>query len=111
MVHSRTVHLPLCALLIRCTLCGRTGTSPLPLPHLPHRYLREFLFQHGFPHAAIRQLHGAWVAGRRNTGTFYDTCVRMRVLRGCQAKMVLGVPCAAPFELNASLLAEATRRV
>ena len=32
-------------------------------------------------------------------------------LRGCQTKMVLGVPCAAPFALNSSLLAEAVRRV
>ena len=32
-------------------------------------------------------------------------------MRGCQTKMVLGVPCAAPFALNASLLAEAIRRL
>ena len=36
MVHSHTVHLPLGALLSPCTVCG-TGTSPLHLPHLPHR--------------------------------------------------------------------------
>ena len=42
MVHRHTVHLPLGALLIWCTMCG-TGrtTSPLPLPHLPHRYCAE----------------------------------------------------------------------
>ena len=40
MAHSHAVHLPLGALLIRCTVCG-TGASPLPLPHLPHRCSAE----------------------------------------------------------------------
>ena len=35
-VHCHTVHLPHGTLLAPCTMCG-TGTSPLPLPHLPHR--------------------------------------------------------------------------
>ena len=37
MAHCHTVHLPLGALPICCTVCG-AGTSPLPLPHLPHRH-------------------------------------------------------------------------
>ena len=37
-MHPHTVHLALGALLIPCTT-WRTGASPLPLPHLPHRYV------------------------------------------------------------------------
>ena len=43
MAHTdcHTVHLPLGALPSPCATCG-TGTSLLPLPHLPHRLAAEF---------------------------------------------------------------------
>ena len=73
-----------------------------------HSFLREFLYSHGLTHAAIEELRAAWNTHRRIP---IGACTALDGLRGCQTKMVLGVPCAAPFALNASLLAEATRRV
>ena len=58
-------------------------------------------------HADIATLTAAWNAERRIGGS---ACARLRGLAGCQTKMVLGVPCAAPVRLNASLLAEAVRQ-
>ena len=51
MAHPHTVHLPLGALMSPCTVCG-TGTSLLPLPHLPHRQLIE-KFQRSYKMQAI----------------------------------------------------------
>ena len=71
-------------------------------------FMREFLFAHGFSHHAIHTMSAKW----NETRTLpLDVCLRVEGIRGCQTKMVLGVPCAAPFALNASLLAEAVRRV
>lgn len=80
-----------------------------------HPFLREFLYSHGFSHAAIAQLSEAWNSHRDVTTGQHRLplaeCAAVRGMRGCQTKMVLGVPCAAPFPLNDSLLHEAQRRV
>ena len=71
-------------------------------------FLREFLYSHGFSHRAIEVLRRAW----NREGTIpLRVCLGLDGLRGCQTKMTLGVPCAAPLALNLSLLAEARRRV
>ena len=71
-------------------------------------FLREFLYSHGYSHAAIAKLASAW---DRHLSIPLRACLSLPDVRGCQTKMVLGVPCAAPLQLNASLLAEAVRRL
>ena len=71
-------------------------------------FLRQFLYSHGLSHRAIGQLAVLWNASRAIAA---EDCVQLEGMRGCQTKMVLGVPCAAPFALNTSLLAEAVRRL
>ena len=71
-------------------------------------FLREFLQSHGLSHAAIEALRIAWNAHRAIP---VSVCAAQAGMRGCQTKMVLGVPCSAPYTLNASLFAEAARRV
>lgn len=71
-------------------------------------FLRQFLYSHGLSHAAIRAIAASWNATRSLP---LAECAALDGMSGCQTKMTLGVPCAAPFELNASHLAEAVRRV
>ena len=71
-------------------------------------FLREFLFSHGFSHAAIGALTRAWNA---HGHVSLRVCASLDGVRGCQAKMLLGVPCAAPLRVNATMAAEARRRV
>ena len=71
-------------------------------------FLREFLYSHGLSHAAIRILTDVWNAQKAIP---LQSCLAIEGIKGCQTKMVLGVPCAAPLRLNATLLKEATRRV
>ena len=72
-------------------------------------FLREFLFSHGFSHAAIEALRRAW--NRHHGSLPLHECIAVEGMRGCQAKMVIGIPCAAPFPLNASHMAEVRRRL
>lgn len=74
-----------------------------------HPFLREFLYSHGLSHAAMEALRSTW--NRENHSIPLRACLTIKGLKGCQVKMVLGVPCAAPFAINASLLDEAARRV
>ena len=71
-------------------------------------FLREFLYSHGLSHRAIARLTALWNAHRALP---LAECLSVEGIKGCQAKMVLGVPCAAPYALNATLLAEAARRI
>lgn len=71
-------------------------------------FLREFLYSHGLSHAAIRTLTDVWNAQKAIP---LQSCLGIEGIKGCQTKMVLGVPCAAPLRLNATLLNEATRRL
>ena len=72
-------------------------------------FLREFLYSHGLSHAAIASLTELW--NRPGRLIPLAACAALPGMLGCQTKMVLGVPCAAPFALNASHLREAIRRV
>ena len=72
-------------------------------------FLREFLLSHGMSRTGIAALSAIW--NDENQSIPLHRCLGLRGIKGCQVKMVLGVPCAAPFALNESLLAEAARRV
>lgn len=71
-------------------------------------FLREFLYSHGFSHRAIAQLTFAW---NRWRALPLSSCLATEGMLGCQTKMVLGIPCSAPMQMNASLLQEAARRI
>ena len=69
-------------------------------------FLRTFLLSHGFSHAAIAKLTRAWNnhknAGRVEKGgprrrIAPEACAALPGWRGCQTKMLLGLPCAAPL--------------
>ena len=55
-----------------------------------------------------RSPHGG-ALGRRHIPL--AACLALEGLKGCQTKMVLGLPCAAPIRLDARLLREAIRRL
>ena len=76
-------------------------------------FLRTFLLSHGFSHAAIAALTHAWndhgddagpppppaaAAGRPGYRRITPAaCASLPGWRGCQTKMLLGLPCAAPL--------------
>ncbi len=66
-------------------------------------FLRTFLLSHGFSHAAIAKLTRAWNdnnnagAGRGPRRIAPEACAALPGWRGCQTKMLLGLPCAAPL--------------
>ena len=69
-------------------------------------FLRTFLLSHGFSHAAIAQLTRAWNSNHKNAARVKggprrriapEACAALPGWRGCQTKMLLGLPCAAPL--------------